>query len=200
MLFLQIISKTNDKTLVRNTWAKLNSFRPYPHESGYFLKLHPFFGTNKPFFVHTKPVNPPSETSSCSVKMLAVHTNQRKKICGFKNVRTRVNMASVTANCEKQWRNSMERALYVGWLMIIQTDFRNLTMPIFSSLILIVPPLIFVNYGFFRTVSLPSQYYSLLEGQSRLKADHFAAILNQLGSSTLRTQWAPPLVSSLWPK
>ena len=112
MLFLQIISKTNDKTLVRNTWAKLNSFRPYPHESGYFLKLHPFFGTNKPFFVHTKPVNPPSETSSCSVKTLAVHTNQGKKICGFKNVRTRVNMASVTANCEKQWRNSMERAFY----------------------------------------------------------------------------------------
>ena len=52
----------------------------------------------------------------------------------------------------------MKLQLYVGWLMIIQTDFRNLTSPIFSSLILIVPPLIFVNFGSFRTVSLPSQF------------------------------------------
>ena len=67
------------------------------------------------FFVHTKPVNPLHENSSCSLKTLAVHTNPGKKICGFKNVRIRVNMlVSVTANCEKQchWRNSMERAFY----------------------------------------------------------------------------------------
>ena len=85
---------------------------PIHRNPGIFWNCILFFVTNKPFFVHTKQVNPPSETISCSVKTLAVHTNQGKKICGFKNVRTRVNMASVTANCEKQWRNSMERAFY----------------------------------------------------------------------------------------
>ena len=44
--------------------------------------------------------------------------------------------------------------VHVGWLMIILTDFRNLTSANISSLILTVARLIFVNFGFFRTVSL----------------------------------------------
>ena len=57
-------------------------------------------------------MNPPTQTSSCLVKMLAVHTNPGEKICGFKNVRIRVNVASVTANCEKYLGNSIERTVY----------------------------------------------------------------------------------------
>ena len=72
-----------------------NIISPRRHESSYFLNRR-FFYTNQPF-VHTKPVNPLSETTSFWNRYTdwfkAPSTRIRIKNGGFKNVRTRVDEA-----------------------------------------------------------------------------------------------------------
>ena len=72
-----------------------NIISPRRHESSYFLNRR-FFYTNQPF-VHTKPVNPLSETTSFWNRYTdwfkAPSTRIRIKNGGFKNVRTLVDGA-----------------------------------------------------------------------------------------------------------
>ena len=79
--------------------------------------------------------------------------------------------------------------LYVGWLMIIRTDFRNLTSANIFLFNFDSPSIDFCKFW------LLSNSFSAFSILSLRKADHFAAMLNQLASSTLRTQWAALLRS-----
>ena len=62
---------------------------------------------------HIPKTNDKTLVSACQTGLChPVHTDPDKKRCGFKNVRIRVNVAMVTANCEKHLRSSIERAFY----------------------------------------------------------------------------------------
>ena len=84
----------------------------------------------------------------------------------------------------------MELQLYVGWLMIIRTDFKKLTS---ANIFLFNFDSPSIDFSKFWLLSNSFFAFSILS--LRAKADHFAAMLNQLGSSTLRTQWAALLTS-----
>ena len=84
----------------------------------------------------------------------------------------------------------MKLQLYVSWLMIIRTDFRNLTS---ANIFLFNFDSPSIDFCKFWLLSNSFSAFSILS--LRAKEDHFAAMLNQLGSSTLRTQWAALLPS-----
>ena len=72
----------------------------------------------------------------------------------------------------------MKLQLYVSWLMIIRTDFRNLTS---ANIFLFNFDSPSIDFCKFWLLSNSFSAFSILS--SRVKADHFAAMLNHLGSS-----------------